>query len=169
MSRFPAWGTVPTRPRCACCDAVIVVDIGVDDELWCAVMREKFGPGYVCVNCFASRADEKLIDWAPHVKLTAISFVAQMQVQYGAEAAARDFGSGFTSGSSATEVKEALAIPGWEETDTGCARVISRKALPERYCNKCGYFGPDEVHAPATERHGGVRLSVLPSPATIGR
>lgn len=80
---FPAWGTVPTRPRCACCRQVIVVDLHVPDDLWNAVMRDPKA-GYVCVNCFASRADEKLIDWAPHITLVPLSFVAQMAIQSGA-------------------------------------------------------------------------------------
>lgn len=78
---FPAWGTVPTRARCACCGGVIVADIAMPDDLWCAVMRDKFGPGYVCLNCFASRADEKLIDWAPHVTVHLVSLVQQIAVQ----------------------------------------------------------------------------------------
>lgn len=80
-NRFPPWGTVPTRPRCHCCGDVIVVDYVADDELWCAVMREKFGPGYVCIQCFASRADEKMIDWAPHVQLRPLSLAAQARLQ----------------------------------------------------------------------------------------
>lgn len=81
MSHFPKWGTVPTRPRCHCCSQVIVADIEVDDELWCAVMRQTHGPGYVCLNCFASRADEKLIDWSEHIKITPISLVQQIEIQ----------------------------------------------------------------------------------------
>lgn len=81
LSRFPAFGTVPTRPRCHYCGGVIVADLHADDDLWEAVMREKFGTGYACINCFASRADEKMIDWAPHVKLIPLSLVGQMVVQ----------------------------------------------------------------------------------------
>lgn len=79
--RFPTFGTVPTRPRCHYCGDVIVVDLHADDDLWAAVMRDKFGTGYACVNCFASRADEKLIDWAPHVRLIPLSLVGQMRAQ----------------------------------------------------------------------------------------
>jgi hypothetical protein len=79
--RFPPFGTVPTRPRCTLCGDVIVVDLHADNDLWEAVMRDRFGPGYACVNCFASRADEKGIDWAPHVRLIPLSLAAQIRLQ----------------------------------------------------------------------------------------
>lgn len=75
------FGSIPTRSRCHYCGNVIVVDIHVDDEVWLAVFREKEGTGYICINCFASRADEKLIDWAPHVCLVPASLAAHVRVQ----------------------------------------------------------------------------------------
>lgn len=77
---FPPFGSVPTRPRCASCRRVIVVDMHVPDELWAAVMRSP-DAGYACVDCFASRADEKMINWAPHITLTPMSLVMQFEVQ----------------------------------------------------------------------------------------
>ena len=81
MSLFPDWGSVPTRPRCHCCERKIVADIQVPDELWAAVMHPSKRNGYVCLDCFADRADEKMIDWAAHIEITPLSLFSQVRAQ----------------------------------------------------------------------------------------
>lgn len=76
-AKIPAWGTVATRARCQCCSGVIVVDFRVPDEVWEAVVHPQFHHSYLCINCFASHADEKRIDWAPLVEMIPCSLVSQ--------------------------------------------------------------------------------------------
>ena len=64
---------IPTRPRCARCQQYITIDTHADDDLWAEVIGERFGPGYICADCFTRAADERLIDWADRLKLIPIS------------------------------------------------------------------------------------------------
>lgn len=72
---------IPTRPRCHACQTVIVVDLRVSDELWEAVVHPSLRSTYMCLNCFASRADEKFIDWSREIELIPLSLVGQIAVQ----------------------------------------------------------------------------------------
>lgn len=77
---IPPWGSVSTRPRCHACQSIIVVDIGVSNEMWKAVVHPSLRNTYMCINCFASRADEKMIDWAKEIELRPLSLARQVRI-----------------------------------------------------------------------------------------
>ena len=72
---------IPTRPRCHRCQRYITIDTHADDDLWEEVIGERFGPGYICADCFTRAADERLIEWEGRLKLVPISLAAQMKIQ----------------------------------------------------------------------------------------
>ena len=80
MIHPPSWGSIPTRPRCDPCQRVVIVDFRVSDELWEAVVHPSLRRTYMCIECFASRADEKLIDWAAGIELFPLSLAAQIKI-----------------------------------------------------------------------------------------
>lgn len=65
---LPSADEISTRPRCHVCQSVIVVDYVAADELWELALHPSWRNGYVCINCFASAADEKGIAWDRHIR-----------------------------------------------------------------------------------------------------
>lgn len=72
---------IPTRPRCHRCQRYITIDTHADDDLWEEVIGERFGPGYICADCFTRAADERLIKWEGRLRLVPISLVSQIEIQ----------------------------------------------------------------------------------------
>lgn len=72
---------IPTRPLCHRCQRYITIDTEADDGLWAEVIGEKFGPGYICADCFTRAADERLIPWEGRLRLVPYSLASQMIVQ----------------------------------------------------------------------------------------
>ncbi|MBB5351095.1 hypothetical protein HNR46_001329 [Haloferula luteola] len=72
---------IPTRPRCARCQRYITIDTHADNDLWEEVIGERFGPGYICADCFTRAADERLIEWVGRVRFMPYSLASQMRVQ----------------------------------------------------------------------------------------
>lgn len=72
---------IPTRPRCHRCQRYITIDTHADNDLWEEVIGDRFGPGYICADCFTRAADERLIEWEGRLKLVPISLAAQMKIQ----------------------------------------------------------------------------------------
>ena len=70
---------IPTRERCAACQRVSPISFWVPNEMWRAVVHPSFQNSILCVQCFISRADEKLIDWSAEIKLYPMSMAAQLQ------------------------------------------------------------------------------------------
>lgn len=77
---------IPTRPLCARCRRYIVIDSEVDHDLWLQLFGETHGPGYICADCVARAADERLIDWAGRLRFVPYSLAGQMKIQAEAEA-----------------------------------------------------------------------------------
>lgn len=72
---------MPTRPLCARCNRYITIDTDADDDLWTEVIGERFGPGYICADCFTRAADERLIEWGDKVRFVPITLASQAEVQ----------------------------------------------------------------------------------------
>lgn len=72
---------IPTRPRCARCHRYITIDTDADDDLWAEVIGERFGPGYICADCFTRAADERLIRWEGRLRLVPYSLAQQTEIQ----------------------------------------------------------------------------------------
>ena len=79
--RYPNTPRIPTRPRCHRCQRYITIDTHADDDLWEEVIGERFGPGYICADCFTRAADERLIKWEGRLRLVPISLATQMEIQ----------------------------------------------------------------------------------------
>ena len=65
---------IPTRERCGVCHHISPVGFWVPNEIWEAVVHPHYIAAIHCLNCFTSRADEKLIPWDKAIKFYPISF-----------------------------------------------------------------------------------------------
>lgn len=72
---------IPTRPRCHRCQRYITIDTHADDDLWEEVIGPRFGPGYICADCFTRAADERLIAWEGRLRLVPYSLATQRRIQ----------------------------------------------------------------------------------------
>lgn len=70
---------IPTRERCAACQQPSPVSFWVPDETWAMVVHQFFQNSILCLPCFVSRADEKLIEWEKDIKLYPISLATQLR------------------------------------------------------------------------------------------
>jgi hypothetical protein len=71
--------TVPTRERCQACQQVSPIGFWVPDEMWRLVVHPYFQNSVICVQCFISRADEKIIDWSAEIKLFPVSLAQHLR------------------------------------------------------------------------------------------
>lgn len=62
-----------TRERCAACQQVSPVGFAVPKDVWKAVVHTNYQNSILCLLCFISRADEKLIEWEKDIKLYPVS------------------------------------------------------------------------------------------------
>lgn len=65
--------TIPNRQFCDWCHEVCRIDFAVPNEMWDEVMATPNRIGRVCVNCFARRADEKMVRWCDSITLRPMS------------------------------------------------------------------------------------------------
>lgn len=77
----PSPPRLPTRPRCHRCERYITIDTHADNDLWEEVIGPRFGPGYICADCFTRAADERLIAWEGRVRFVPYSLAKQREVQ----------------------------------------------------------------------------------------
>lgn len=75
----PSCTRIPTRERCQACDQVSAIGFWVPNEMWAEVVHPHFRDSVLCVNCFISRADEKLIDWSAEIKFWPVSLAAHLR------------------------------------------------------------------------------------------
>ena len=69
-----------TRERCAACQEVSPVGFHVPNEVWEAVVHPQFVHSILCVRCFVSRADEKLVAWDESIEFYPVSFVTHLNM-----------------------------------------------------------------------------------------
>jgi hypothetical protein len=65
--------SIPTRQRC--------VDFGVPDHLWRKAISDAYRNEILCLRCFISFADEKLLAWDLEIELRPVSLRTQMGIQ----------------------------------------------------------------------------------------
>ena len=70
--------SVPTRERCAACQQISPVGFYVPNKVWTAVVHPFFQNSILCLRCFISRADEKLIAWDEVIKLYPVSLASHL-------------------------------------------------------------------------------------------
>lgn len=70
---------IPHREICRLCHRVLRVSFWVPDDVWEAVVH----PGKVddihCLDCFLTRADEKLIEWDKDIEFYAVSLKSNLK------------------------------------------------------------------------------------------
>lgn len=73
---------IPTRMTCSICGNVHKFDFEVPNEMWQEVIIERFQKSPVCLECFTTRADERLLKWDEFLKITfACSLATQIEIQ----------------------------------------------------------------------------------------
>lgn len=75
----------PTRERCAACENISPVSFAVPNEIWGAVVHPKFANSILCLSCFISRADEKMIHWDQSIEFYPYSMAALVKRQSAAK------------------------------------------------------------------------------------
>ena len=75
------YSKVPTRSKCQNCKKVMVLYFIVPNELWYQLIKSSERSMEICIDCFASKGDEKMIDWSKDIKFYPLPFVKQVEVQ----------------------------------------------------------------------------------------
>lgn len=75
----------PTRERCAACQQISQVGFAVPDEVWEAVVHPQFINSILCLRCFVSRADEKLVPWDDDIELFPVSLHTHLSQNCGVD------------------------------------------------------------------------------------
>ena len=73
----------PTRQRCAACHQICSVGFWVPDEMWKAVIHPQFVNSPLCLACFVSRADEKVVAWDKVIELYPASLCSHLKRHHG--------------------------------------------------------------------------------------
>jgi hypothetical protein len=114
---------IPTRERCQACQQPSPVGFSVPDDVWEAVVHPSLRNSILCLPCFISRADEKLIAWDEQIELFPVSLAKHLREVRGLcpEAETRERCATLTRklgrvpGITITSIAEAIRVP--EETD----------------------------------------------------
>ena len=77
--------STPVRERCAACHHISPISFAVPDEVWNAVIHPQFVNSILCLSCFASRADEKMVRWCRDITFypTSMATLVERQVRGG--------------------------------------------------------------------------------------
>jgi len=65
--------SIPTRERCGVCHHVSPVGFSVPDGVWQTAVPEYFAQAVMCIGCFASFADERMIAWDAKIEFWPVS------------------------------------------------------------------------------------------------
>lgn len=60
--------SIPTRSRCGVCHKVSPVEFSVPNSFWKIAVPDYFRNAVVCLQCFISFADERLLAWDEVIK-----------------------------------------------------------------------------------------------------
>ena len=66
---------IVTRERCQMCHQISSVGFWVPDEIWKTSVHPHWQHSVLCLNCFISQADEKLVTWHKEIKFYPVSLV----------------------------------------------------------------------------------------------
>lgn len=64
---------LPSRERCQCCNRYSPVGFHVPNETWDLAVPNQFHESPLCIMCFATMADERLIEWDKEIVFYPIS------------------------------------------------------------------------------------------------
>lgn len=71
---------IPMRGWCAMCNQPIRVSFWVPDAIWYEAIHPSLNNSTICLNCFVTRADEKLLEWDKDIKFYPMSMHEQMRI-----------------------------------------------------------------------------------------
>lgn len=71
---------IPTRERCAACHRISPIGFFVPNEIWEVVVHPSLQDSILCLSCFTSRADEKLIPWDKEILFFPVSFYTHLML-----------------------------------------------------------------------------------------
>lgn len=69
----------PTRERCLMCQRISSVGFHVPDEVWRACVHPSRQNDVLCLCCFISMADEKLVPWDKHIAFYPVSLRSHLE------------------------------------------------------------------------------------------
>lgn len=70
---FEIGKSIATRERCGICNKVSPIGFKVPDEIWEIAIPDYYRSSVMCINCFISFADERLIEWDKDIKFYPVS------------------------------------------------------------------------------------------------
>jgi len=70
---------IPTRERCAACHRISPVGFHVPNMIWETAVHHRFQHSALCVMCFASQADERLIEWENEIEFFPVSLASHLK------------------------------------------------------------------------------------------
>ena len=68
-----------TRERCGICHKISPVGFWVPNEVWEACVHPRHQNDVLCLSCFISMADEKLVRWDKHIQFYAVSLASHLE------------------------------------------------------------------------------------------
>ena len=69
---------IATRERCGMCHRISSVGFSVPDEVWKAAVHQHWQNDILCLQCFISQADEKLLPWDREIAFYPVSLKAHL-------------------------------------------------------------------------------------------
>lgn len=72
--------SIPCRQKCAACFHIMPIDYHVTDEIWYEVVPTLLNNSIICLNCFTSWADEKLLPWDKEIEMRPTSLHTQRYI-----------------------------------------------------------------------------------------
>ena len=73
--------SIATRQRCGVCHHVAPVSFFVPHELWRVAVPDYFRDTPMCLTCFASFADERLLAWDREIQFYPMSLRTQLDAR----------------------------------------------------------------------------------------
>ncbi len=70
---------IPTRERCKVCNRISAVGFWVPNKIWEVSIPKYLQESVLCINCFVSFADEKLIEWDDEIKFFPVSLASHLE------------------------------------------------------------------------------------------
>jgi len=71
-----------SREICKICHRVNRVGFWVPPSVWIAVVPKEFSGCVVCLDCFTSLADERVVQWSDDIEFYPVSFVTFIETRY---------------------------------------------------------------------------------------
>jgi len=71
--------STPTRERCGVCHKVSPVSFHVPNDVWLRVVPSYFRETPICILCFASFGDERLIAWEDEITCYPVSLRTHLE------------------------------------------------------------------------------------------